>query len=65
MGCGCGSGNVYARNGGRRASGEYRYIFTPPNGGEPVPYLTALEAKKAVRRAGGGQIVRESVPSQS
>lgn len=65
MGCSCGS-----RPKARNADGtlkSYVYKLTAPNApidpetGEPeyTPFLTPIEAKKELRRLGGGTIVRE------
>lgn len=56
MGCGCGrrAGSTLAGGG---AAKSYTYKVTLPSGEEAI-YLTPLEAKREVRRAGGGTIVR-------
>ena len=54
MGCGCGKGSAAAAaRAGRRAPAGYR--VTLPNG-ETTDVLTALEAKRMIRRAGGGTV---------
>ena len=57
MACGCGrrAGSTLAGGGGTAKS--YTYKVTLPSG-EEATYLTPLEAKREVRRAGGGTIVR-------
>ncbi|AUM17372.1 hypothetical protein KI427_16635 [Rhodococcus ruber] len=56
MGCGCGrrAGSTLA---GSSTATSYTYKVTLPSG-EEATYLTPLEAKREVRRAGGGTIVR-------
>jgi len=58
MGCACN------RNRKARAAGvTYKFQVTPPVG--PVEeYMTAREAKSAVRRHGGGDIRRVTVSAQ-
>lgn len=64
MGCAC--GRRAAQNASARAAGvTYVYDYTPP-GVQPgptttVPYGTALEGKTAVRRNGGGTLLRRAV----
>lgn len=57
MGCACGK-----RAGSRLASvsggGNYGYVVTLPDGTQMEPMLTPLEAKREVRKAGGGTIQR-------
>jgi hypothetical protein len=57
MGCGCRGGG---RAGTRATSGATvaGFDFIPPGGGEPTRFLTAVEARKAQRRAGGGTIIQ-------
>lgn len=60
MGCGC------ARK-ARTASGapvNFVYELTPPGGGEPKTYLTALEANRERRRLGGGTVRTVSAPTK-
>lgn len=60
MACSC--GKRAAQNAAGRAAGvTYVYDFTAPNSTETIPYGTALEGKQAVRRAGGGKLVRRAV----
>ena len=57
MGCGCGrrAGSTLA---GSSTATSYTYKVTLPSGEDGGTYLTPLEAKREVRRAGGGTIVR-------
>ncbi|MFA5711482.1 hypothetical protein [Mycolicibacterium sp.] len=55
MGCSC--------RGGRRAGSTTRnntkvlgFDYVPPDGGDPIRFLTSLEAKREQRRRGGGTI---------
>lgn len=62
MGCGC-SGN---RNRAKAAGGgavTYTYAVTLPGETEPREYLTPLEAKRVIRRNGGGTIKRVAQPN--
>lgn len=52
MGCGCGKRPSASR------SVAYTYGYTPPDGGEEIPYLTAIEAKIVQRNNRGGTIRR-------
>lgn len=58
MGCGCGrrAGSTLTASGGTARS--YTYKVTLPSGEDGGTYLTPLEAKREIRRAGGGTIVR-------
>lgn len=57
MACGCGrrAGSTLTASGGGVKS--YKYEVTYPNGDTDV-FLTPLEAKREVRKAGGGTIKR-------
>lgn len=56
MGCGCRkSGSLLSKAGTTATS--YKYQVTLPSG-ETAEYLTPLEAKREIRRAGGGTIRR-------
>lgn len=55
MACSCGKNRL--RN--AAPSGQtYAYEYTPDDGTAAVTYMSPLEAKRAVRRAGGGTIRR-------
>jgi len=55
MGCGCGGRNRrLAKAAGGGTVGTSVYSVTLPGDTEPTDYLTPLEAKRAIRRAGGG-----------
>lgn len=55
MGCACTKGRL--RN--AAPSGQsYAYEYTPDDGSAAITYMSPLEAKRAVRRAGGGTIRR-------
>ncbi len=58
--CGC-SGNRSNLTAGRQSGARYVYDVTLDGEIEPTPYGTPIEAKMAVRRAGGGTIVRVPV----
>jgi hypothetical protein len=61
MGCACGGARRLAA---AQAKGEsYVYDFTAPGTGEVTTYSTPLEAKRAVRQAGGGTVRRRTVTS--
>lgn len=61
MACGCSKRNRNsAKAAGGGALGAQVYQVTLPGEAEPTEYLTPLEAKKAIRRAGGGTIKRVS-----
>lgn len=56
MGCGCRGGN---RSGAKQAGGVPQvYQVTLPGETVAKEFLTPLEAKRAIRRAGGGTIKR-------
>lgn len=55
MACACGKGRV--RNAAPNGA-TYAYEYTPDDGSDPITYMSPLEAKRAVRRAGGGTIRR-------
>lgn len=59
MGCGCRGGNRKAAK-ATALYGVQVYQVTLPGEAEPTDYLTPIEAKKAIRRAGGGTIKRVS-----
>lgn len=54
MGCGCGSRRI---GGAARRTAPSQYRVTLPDGTERT-YLSPVEAKVAVRKAGGGTIRR-------
>lgn len=55
MGCGCGGRNRrLAKAAGGGTSGTQVYAVTLPGEAEAKEFLTPLEAKRAIRRAGGG-----------
>jgi hypothetical protein len=54
MACGCGKGLKAAK------SALYTYEVTPPGGGEPLTFLTELEAHRFTRRSGG--TIRQALP---
>ena len=60
MACGCGrrAGSTLTAGGGTAKS--YTYQVTSPSGEDLGTYLTPLEAKREVRRPGGGTIVRKA-----
>lgn len=55
MACGCRGGS---RAGSTTPSGATveGFDFIPPGGGEPIRFLTSIEAKQERRRRGGGTI---------
>lgn len=55
MACACGKNRL--RNAAPNGQ-TYAYEFTPPDGSTALTYMSPLEAKRAVRRAGGGVIRR-------
>jgi hypothetical protein len=61
MGCGCGRSARAAVN----APNGYQFEMVPAGGGEPLTFLTHLEANRARRNAGGGTISRVPVPPPS
>jgi hypothetical protein len=58
MGCACGKGRA-----ARAAGVTYTYSVTLPDGSDVGPFLTPLEAKREIRRAGGGTVRREEAPT--
>lgn len=59
MGCSCRGGNrTRAKGAGGGVAEAQVYQVTLPGESEPKEYLTPLEAKRAIRRAGGGTIRR-------
>lgn len=62
MGCACGKNRL---KNAKPAGSSFKYEFTPPGGGDVETYLTPLEAKSAVRRAGGGNVRRLTIPAAS
>ena len=58
MGCACGRGRA-----ARAAGVTYTYRVDLPDGSSLGPYLTPLEAKREIRRAGGGTVIRETAPT--
>lgn len=58
MGCACGKRAGSTLAGTTVAARSYTYQVTLPSGEDGGSYLTPLEAKREVRRAGGGTIVR-------
>lgn len=55
MGCGCGGRNrKLAKAAGGGAVGTQVYAVTLPGESVAKEFLTPLEAKRAIRRAGGG-----------
>ncbi len=60
MGCGCGNRAARAARGGTIENGAFE--FTAPDSETPQVYLTALEASRARRSAGGGTIRRVAAP---
>lgn len=63
MGCNCGGARRAAA--ARQGGVTFVYDFTAPGETVPVPYGTALEAKRAVRQHGGGEVRRRSVSAPS
>lgn len=61
MGCACGKNRQQAV---ARAKWEtFVYDFTAPGTTKPVTFSTPLEARRAVRKHGGGDVRRRSVPT--
>lgn len=59
MGCSCGGARQRAA---AQAKGQtFVYDFTAPGAAEPMTFSTPLEAKRAVRQAGGGTVRRRTV----
>lgn len=58
MGCNCGS-RAGSKNTGSGSATSYSYVVTSPTG-ETKTFLTPLEAKKELRRFGGGTINRKA-----
>ena len=59
MGCGCG------KNRKARAAGiQFVYDYTAPGGETVTPYGTHLEAKREMRKFGGGTIKRRQVKTE-
>ena len=59
MGCACGGSRRAAAAAAKGTA--FVYDFTAPGATEPQTFGTPLEAKTAVRRAGGGTVRRRSV----
>lgn len=64
MGCGCNRNRAGSAN-LKNAAGSFTYSVTLPSGEVKGPYLTALEAKREIRRVGGGTITRNATPDES
>lgn len=61
MGCACGKGRT-ARTAKVQ---QFVYDYTAPGTTEATTFGTPLEAKRAVRRNGGGTIKRRPVPDKT
>jgi hypothetical protein len=59
MGCACGAGRRAAA--AKAAGTSFVYDFTAPDSTEVQTFSTPLEAKRAVRQAGGGTVRRRTV----
>lgn len=57
MACGCGKG----RRASARVGRQFVWDYTPPGATEAETYGSTLEARKAARRNGGGEIRRREV----
>lgn len=64
MACGCGKRAGSSNAAGGPSAGTYTYKVTTP-AGEVKNVATPLEAKREIRRAGGGTIERELVDARS
>jgi hypothetical protein len=60
MACACSKG----RRARSAAGTTYQYEFTPPEG-DTVTYINPIEAKRELRKHGGGEIRRVAVPAPS
>jgi hypothetical protein len=58
--CGCRTGLRKTVTASGAPVGGFTYEVTFPGDDVPTPFLTALEAKVAVRKAGGGNIRRKA-----
>lgn len=59
MGCACGNARRAAV--AKAAGQSFVYDFTAPGADTPITYGSPVEAKAAVRRAGGGTVRRRTV----
>lgn len=59
MACAC--GNARRAAAAQKAGQSFVYDFTAPGGDTVTTYSTPLEAKRAVRQAGGGTVRRRTV----